>query len=114
VRGHCQDVGLRLVHVDSSRLSFATGAWAAEPWCCSEDERASPAVLERLELPVLGDRGLVHVSRGDKLGARFDERLKDGVPSSQWAFVRCAPGRRGEVVMKGDDPERPFRCSRQL
>src|SRR6516165_12349379 len=59
VRGHCQDVGLRLVHVDSSRLSFATGAWAAEPWCCSEDERASPAVLERLELPVLGDRGLV-------------------------------------------------------
>jgi hypothetical protein len=60
------------------------------------------SVLERLELAPLGDPGLVDVTADHELGARCRKPLQD-VVAARKRPLSGAPGRRGQVMVEGDD-----------
>jgi hypothetical protein len=90
----------------SLRLAQPAGPGAGQAGRCHHHER--PFSGQYLELPALGDAGLVDVAREDELRARFRELLQDAAAAGERALAR-PPRRVRELMVEADDAERSRR-----
>ena len=90
----------------SLRLAESMRAGPRQPWCGHHDDR--PLSGQHLELPPLGDAGLVDVAGEDELGAGRRQLLQHTATARQRSLAR-APRRVGELVVQADDAQRAGR-----
>ncbi len=91
-----------LVHVEPDRLPSTPRPRPPQAGGGREHERAAGAVFQRLELPALGDGGLVDMAAHDELGTRSRQRLQHGVASSERPLSPRSPRRCRKVVVERD------------
>jgi hypothetical protein len=92
--------------VRSLCLAESVRARPCEPWRRNHDDRAF--ALQHLELPPLGDAGLVDVAGEDELGAGRRQLLQHTAAAGKRTLART-PGRVGELMVQTDDAQRAGR-----
>ena len=92
----------------SLRLPEPMGPGSCQPRRGHHDDRSLSG--QHLELPSLGDAGLVDVAGEDELGAGRRQLLEHTAAARQRSLAR-APRRVGELVVQADDAQCAGRCT---
>ena len=104
------DVSSAEITCSALRLAEPMGRGRVSPGAVNDYDRA--VAVEHLELPPLGDAGLVDVSGEDELGAGCREPLQHVPRRASGRFAR-PPRRVRELVVEADDAQRTGRCRRR-